>query len=102
MQAQATGFRRRFAMARRFELWGRAVARRAKTASGYAGPFCCPKKRRSGEALWAAVNQFSPADYNSPWILGKLSEFIRPAIDFGLVTPPVRPRHTQTRIRINQ
>jgi hypothetical protein len=36
MQAQAVESRRRFAMARPFQLRGRAVARRAKVASGYA------------------------------------------------------------------
>jgi len=41
MQALAAESRRRFAMARPFQLCGRAVARRAKVASGYAGPFCC-------------------------------------------------------------
>ena len=34
-------FRRRFAMARPFRLTGRAVARRAKAASGYVGQFRC-------------------------------------------------------------
>ena len=37
MQAMAAESRRRFAMARPFGLSGRAVARRAKVASGYAG-----------------------------------------------------------------
>ena len=41
MQAQAAESRRRFAMARLFLLCGRAVARRAKVASGYAGQFRC-------------------------------------------------------------
>jgi len=41
MQSQAAESRRRFAMARPFQLCGRAVARRAKVASGYAGQFRC-------------------------------------------------------------
>ena len=57
MQSQAAESRRRFAMARPFQLCGRAVARRAKVASGYAGQFRCFLKRRIKEQF-ASIHLF--------------------------------------------